>query len=249
MKEKNKMFNIKKSLIYFVCFSLLGIVAAMQLKSVLLENKQKISLSQEISKLNSQLNNQKAENKNLQIKIDKLELKKNELIKNNKSNFREGRTNDLLKEREKLRVIDGLTDVKGQGITMLLNDGLHTSEVEDINDIIIHDKDLLKIINELHKAGAQAISINDERIVAATRVFCAGPAIKINNNRCAVPYIIKAIGDPGMLYESVSNSSIIRELLLFKVQVDIKVSKDLVIKKYVSLNTIDSPFIEERNNK
>lgn len=243
------MFNIKKSLIYFVCFSLLGIVAAMQLKSVLLENKQKISLSQEISKLNSQLNNQKAENKNLQIKIDKLELKKNELIKNNKSNFREGRTNDLLKEREKLRVIDGLTDVKGQGITMLLNDGLHTSEVEDINDIIIHDKDLLKIINELHKAGAQAISINDERIVAATRVFCAGPAIKINNNRCAVPYIIKAIGDPGMLYESVSNSSIIRELLLFKVQVDIKVSKDLVIKKYVSLNTIDSPFIEERNNK
>ena len=61
---------------------------------------------------------------------------------------------------------------------------------------IIHDEDLLRVLNELCAAGAEAISINDQRIVATTEVRCAGPTVSVNNVRSAPPYVIKAIGNP-----------------------------------------------------
>ena len=64
---------------------------------------------------------------------------------------------------------------------------------------IIHDDDLLRVINELRAAGAEAIAINGERIVAMSEIRCAGPTLSVNNNRSAPPYEIKAIGNPNNL--------------------------------------------------
>lgn len=55
--------------------------------------------------------------------------------------------------------------------------------------------DLLKLINELNSAGAEAISINDERIVAMSDLFPVSSFILINGERTTSPYEIKAIGD------------------------------------------------------
>jgi len=58
----------------------------------------------------------------------------------------------------------------------------------------VHDVDLDTLVNELWSAGAEAISINDQRLVTTTSIRCAGPTILINSVVAASPYKIKVIG-------------------------------------------------------
>lgn len=81
----------------------------------------------------------------------------------------------------------GLTDVIGDGIVITLTD----------NDERTYDyEDLLDLINELRDAGAEALSINDERITNITDIAdISSRYIKINSKKISSPYVVKAIGD------------------------------------------------------
>ncbi len=95
----------------------------------------------------------------------------------------------------------GLTDVSGQGIVIYLDENreVDSSEVLNISEYLVHEEDLLYIINELFNAGADAISINDQRIVSTTSIVCDGNIIRINGEMVGVPITIKAIGYPERL--------------------------------------------------
>ncbi len=81
----------------------------------------------------------------------------------------------------------GYTNLKGEGIVVTLKD----------NDIYnIDHSDLLRLVNELKVAGAEAVSINDERIVSTSEITeINNRIIVVNTKRIAGPYIVKAIGD------------------------------------------------------
>jgi uncharacterized protein YlxW (UPF0749 family) len=57
----------------------------------------------------------------------------------------------------------------------------------------------LKIVNEMRVSGAEAISVNDERITAMSEIRCAGTTILVNLNKIAPPFVIKATGNPQLL--------------------------------------------------
>ena len=101
------------------------------------------------------------------------------------------------------KFLAGLTDVQGPGLVVTLNDSKHTLPASDVPASImpdlIHDRDIAATVNELKAAGAEAISINSQRLVATTPIRCAGPTVFINNIPQVPPYIIKAIGDPATL--------------------------------------------------
>lgn len=81
----------------------------------------------------------------------------------------------------------GLTDVNGDGVIVTLT---------DTDDKVYNWKDLLELVNELRAAGAEAISINDERIINLTDIIDVGNRyIVVNKQKISSPYIIKAIGD------------------------------------------------------
>lgn len=81
----------------------------------------------------------------------------------------------------------GYTALKGEGIIVTLKD----NEMERIEY-----SDLLQLVNELKVAGAEAVSINDERIIGTSEITEINNAIiVINTKRVAGPYIVKAIGD------------------------------------------------------
>jgi uncharacterized protein YlxW (UPF0749 family) len=61
---------------------------------------------------------------------------------------------------------------------------------------MIHDVDLQTLVNELWATGAEAISINDQRVVSRTSIRCAGPTILVNSERIMPPYVVKALGPP-----------------------------------------------------
>ena len=97
----------------------------------------------------------------------------------------------------------GLTAVQGPGVIVTLSDSKKPMPVDLPPSIsppnIIHDIDINQTVNELKQAGAEAISVNDQRLVATSAVRCAGPTVYVNNTQSATPFVIKAIGDPKTL--------------------------------------------------
>lgn len=94
----------------------------------------------------------------------------------------------------------GLTDVTGDGITFTVADGEKSSKsVLDASSLLVHDKDLLSIVNELKNAGAEAISINNQRVIITTPIICGGNIININGEKIGSPFEFKAIGSQAAL--------------------------------------------------
>lgn len=93
--------------------------------------------------------------------------------------------------------VAGLSEVTGNGILITVNDNQKISInnwFEDPNMLIVHDTDLMNIVNELKNAGAEAISINNQRIVTISAIECDGNVIKVNGEKIGAPFEIKAIG-------------------------------------------------------
>lgn len=109
---------------------------------------------------------------------------------------------DLHDEVTKANMAAGMIAVTGPGVTVTLNDSnrnINLQAGENPNYAIVHDYDLLTLVNELRASGAEAIAINDERLTALSEIRCAGTLILVNWARIGPPYVIKAIGDPEML--------------------------------------------------
>lgn len=134
----------------------------------------------------------------------------------------------------------GLTDVSGKGITITLTDNQTVTTdtaVGDISDYVIHDIDLMSIINELKNAGAEAISINEQRIVPTSSIVCIGNVTKINEERIGAPFVIKAIGVQDMLYENLKRPGGYLDELenRYGIGVDVKKSNNILISKYTGV--------------
>ncbi len=102
----------------------------------------------------------------------------------------------LKEELDNARIIAGLEDVEGPGVTIVIDD-LNASK--QVGYLIIDQGDLLYLLNTLNAAGAEAISINGQRIIATTEIHEAGEYININTVKFAPPFTVRAIGDPATL--------------------------------------------------
>lgn len=141
----------------------------------------------------------------------------------------------IKEEHDKLKLVSGMQDVMGPGIVVSLKDGERELEDgEDPNDILVHDRDVLEIVNDLKVAGAEAISINGERVVSTSEIKCAGPTITINGSTYGQPFVIKAIGDPKHLEAAMlapeSYAYILKEV--WGIDVKIAIADEMKIEKY-----------------
>ena len=87
---------------------------------------------------------------------------------------------------KKNNILIGLTDVTGEGVIVTLKDNntvTADSNILDPSMVIVHMPDILGVINELKNAGAEAISINDQRVVSTTSLTCEGNIININGEK------------------------------------------------------------------
>lgn len=125
------------------------------------------------------------------------------------------RTANLIEDTEskdKLRKYQnllGTTDVEGEGVIITVADN-NSVELSDsfssvyIADSLVHDGNLVAIVNELKVAGAEAISINDKRITNTSCITCAGNVIQVNGEKVGSPFVIKAIGSKDLLYGEIT---------------------------------------------
>jgi len=106
----------------------------------------------------------------------------------------------LNQDLQELKLFAGLTDVEGPGITVTLHDSTRQLPPgEPDTDKIIHDVDVLRVVNELWASGAEAIAINGKRLSIGSSIRCVGPTVLIDDAKVASPIVIRAIGDANTL--------------------------------------------------
>ncbi len=146
-----------------------------------------------------------------------------------------GSKNTSLKEEiNELKYQAGLTTIKGKGIVIRIEDSkVPLKNGENQNLYLIHDDDILRVLNELRAAGAEAISINNQRVVAMTEVRCTGPTIMINSVHEAPPYVVEAIGDPDTLKAALElRGGVVDTLKHWNIDVEILKSNSIIIPPY-----------------
>lgn len=182
-----------------MCF-LLVMSICVQVKTVN-NNGTTISDNQEINDLKDQVLRMKEK---YEISYEKLERAEEELerTRNNvASNNQE--LQELEEEIKKANTLLGYTDVSGSGVEITVTDAVVSpnslASLYSSNDLIVHDVDVLAIVNELKNAGAEAIEVNGQRIVNTSAIVCSGNVISINGEKVTSPFTIKAIGFPELM--------------------------------------------------
>ena len=138
------------------------------------------------------------------------------------------KSSELLNEillRRKMQA--GYQKLQGKGVIIELMDSEEEAgDGENPNNLLIHDQDILILLNDLKVAGAEALSVNGQRIVARSEIKCSGATITINGTTYGQPFIIKAIGDPKQLEAAVlspdSYGDILQQLYHIRLKTEIK---------------------------
>ena len=137
-------------------------------------------------------------------------------------------------DQEMLRYRAALIPLAGEGVIVHMDDSTKTVKAgENPNLYVIHDDDLLRVINELRAAGAEAISVNGQRLTGISEIRCAGPTLSVNNVRSSAPFEIRAIGDKKSLESALRMRGGVAETLgVWGIQIDIKTSDNVYIPPY-----------------
>ena len=209
---------------------LLTLGIAIQIKTINQMNNKSVTNSATENDLRDSVLKTKEKYDNTYAKVEKLEKELEELQTSASVNSDEA--NELQEKLKEYKKILGLTEVSGNGLEITLKDG-DENQSKSVLSSIVHDGDILQVVNALRNAGADAISVNDQRIVNTSAISCIGNVVKINGEKVGAPYVIKAIGNPEWLYGGIEmNGGYVYNLRRDGVDVEVKKVKDITIPKY-----------------
>lgn len=228
MKNNMKRGKITMAVaISIACFALV-LVMFMQFKIV---NQTDITAIENMreTELRTELANWKAKYEEMETKYQETTAKIEEYKQTKQSNEETEKVVDT--ELEQVNMTLGKTDVEGEGIEVFLRE----SKSEELGEIKADN--LLLIVNSLKQAGAEAISINDERIINMSDIVTidgsSNSFIKVNGQRILAPYVIKAIGNQTYLESALlGNGGQVDEMKKLGYDVSINKVNRLKIMKY-----------------
>ncbi|PLT28106.1 hypothetical protein CUU66_20440 [Peribacillus deserti] len=120
---------------------------------------------------------------------------------------------NITKEMDKYRMYLGKVKVKGKGLEVTLDDGDYQSS-GDVNNYLVHEQHIFKVVNELFISGAQAVAINGQRLTRESYIVCNGPVITVDGTQYPAPFVITAIGDPDVMEAAIDISGGVKEQLV-----------------------------------
>lgn len=217
---------------YHLAFALvglvLGILLSIQFKATSEANKnpqiQKVeTLTQAAAELKSEHDEKLKVATDMRAELDKL--------------VGESELSSIMKDLETVRIEAGLVEIVGPGVQVTLNDSNSVAKPGDNPNLyVLHDEDILKVLNELRAAGAEALAINKERVLSTSEIRCAGPTILINKNqRLTPPFVISAIGNQDNMISSLKmRGGVVESLEFWGIQVNVKKVSEIKIPPTIS---------------
>jgi uncharacterized protein YlxW (UPF0749 family) len=209
----------------FTVSMILGTMLTVQFTA---NNRPRTPFAGDIIQLRSQLAYEMDNQKSLRKQIDMA----NEKIEEYKRSFGDQKkmVQTMEDELEKVRREAGLTEIEGHGIKIEIRDNpLFFTQLPPSTrpeDIAVRDEELISMVNTLFANGAQAVSINDNRIVTTSSIRSISPnVLQVNTHNVVSPYEIKAVGENVERMKSVMQSMYAENLRLFN-------AKEMVITEY-----------------
>jgi len=217
-------------MIGLICI-VLGIFVAIQFKTVQKNVLQGLSPIQKSTQLVTELTKLKNERDLLQSEVETLDARLKEIEET------ESRGSVLIKnlneDLNKYKALSGLVDVAGQGIEVLIDNPQRSIDSAYESNLVYDYELILSMVNELNAAGAEAISINDQRVLSTTEIRAAGENINVNKIPQNLPLVIRAIGNNVTLENAITNRmGIVSELRDRKYVVEVKRMEKVTILKY-----------------
>lgn len=216
----------------FVSCIIIGILISMNMnfKNKKLNNTLNVKQYQdaylERSKLYNEINN-------LQKQYNKYNSKLIKYENNEKDRYK--MIDDIVNEVTENKSILGMTDVRGEGIVIKVNDNLNLYNSTGQDSYLVHFYDILFLINDLKCAGAEAIEVNGQRVVDGSYDYCGGTNIKFDEVAIVPPFYISAIGNKDVMqkYMLMDQNYLKYLMVVRKVKTDIKTQNNIKINSYV----------------
>jgi uncharacterized protein YlxW (UPF0749 family) len=233
MKMKVKVRHVTLSLVCLV----LGFILAF---SYSLANSEKQEGTQVTSgqwqredKLRSQLITRQEDNSDLQNEIYEKQQKivdiEKELSQEKQIYF------NLAEDAEKYRMFLGKVKVQGPGVSVTLSDSQYNPDEPNVNNYIVHEHHVYKVINEMYIAGASAVAINGQRLKHDSYILCTGPVITVDGVPYSAPFEITAIGDPEVLSSALNLTGGVKDQLVNEnIDFSLKKATKLVFEPIIS---------------
>lgn len=116
-------------------------------------------------------------------------------------------------EAEELALAVGRRAVVGPGLTVRLTDASGSAPRPDWvtnDDLVVHQQDVQAVINALWAGGAEAMTLQDQRVISTSAFRCIGNVLLLHGQHYSPPYVVRAIGDPERLTAALEASPDIR---------------------------------------
>lgn len=188
----------------------------------------------EETKIRTELNEQN-ENNELQLKLiekqNQIQAIEEDLAKEEQEQI----YYNLVEEVEKYRMVVGEIGVKGPGVSVTLEDSSYVPSGQDVNNYLVHESHLFKVINELYVSGAQAVSVNGKRLSHDSYLYCNGPVVVVDGKPYPAPFVITAIGDPDVLIPALNmnggiTDQLIQDNIVVKIENKTQIQMDPLLK-------------------
>ncbi|WP_211282288.1 DUF881 domain-containing protein [Mycobacterium kyorinense] len=108
----------------------------------------------------------------------------------------------------------GLDPMHGPGLVVTLTDAQRDANGRfprdaSPDDLVVHQQDIQAVLNALWSAGAEAIQVQDQRIIATSAPRCVGNTLLLNGRTYSPPYTITAVGDPGAMQAALAAAPLV----------------------------------------
>lgn len=222
------MKSIKAQLSIAVVCIVLGLMLAYQFQNA--SNISSALAKKQVDELQQQLKDAQDQKQELEKSIAELDKKVEEYEKN--ASTVNGYTNSLKSELDKVRMLAGQSKLEGPGVEIILSPLVN--DIDNKGSMVVYADYLLQLVNELNACGAEAIMINDQRIIntSTIRDVVLG-VLQINGVRLSTTeqFKVMAIGDPATL-EGGLKTALVQAFADYGIRMDIKQSQKVTIFKY-----------------
>ena len=242
------MKRIKEISVLVLVSIFLGLILSMQFKTVSKSVGEGVLPVQRAQQLAVELKKVQTERESQSNRIIELEekIKLYEKGEVDKDVYAE----NIYKDTLKYRMLAGYTDLTGPGIVLEINDPPVDLQYGEVYSIVDELDLILQIVSILNAAGAEAVSINEQRYTAYTEIERAGNHIEINGVSNSSPIIIKAIGNPDTLESALAiKRGIVWTLRNYDYIVHLSQDKNITIPRYRKVKDfIYAVPVEEKAN-
>jgi uncharacterized protein YlxW (UPF0749 family) len=133
----------------------------------------------------------------------------------------------------------GLTALRGPGVTVTLDDApekLRAAAGADVANAIVHQQDLQAVVNALWAGGAEAMTLQGQRVVSTTGIKCVGNTVILHGVPYSPPYVVRAIGDADAMRRSLDDSRYIQAYLqavdAYQLGWDVRADRRITVPPY-----------------